>query len=143
MNVEECLRRRLLRKIAPSDEKTLSSIKISEIKLDESRRLFVSDFFNSAVISAYTSMFHASRALLYKNGIQEKSHYAVYVYLKEKYSNKIPLSLINSFFNYQNKRHYILYGFSENVKKDEAEAMIFDAEEFLNKIKGILSKNDI
>ena len=31
------------------------------------------------------SMFHAARALLYKNWIQEKSHFAMYIYLKEKY----------------------------------------------------------
>jgi len=139
MNIDECLKKRLLRKIEPSKEKSESSIRTSEIKLDESKRLFSLDFFNNSVISAYTSMFHAARALLYKDGIQEKSHYAIYIYLKEKYSNKIQLSLINSFFNYQNKRHYVLYGFEYSESKEGAKAIIFDAEEFLNKIKEILN----
>jgi len=33
---------------------------------------------NFVILAAYTAMFHAARAVLYKDGIQEKSHYATY-----------------------------------------------------------------
>jgi uncharacterized protein (UPF0332 family) len=80
-------------------------------------------------------MFHAARSLMYKDGIQEKSHFSVYVYLQEKYSDKLPKSLINSFDEFRNYRHEILYGFEGNYKKEEVEEAILEGEEFLEEIK--------
>jgi len=138
MNVDDCLKKRILRKITPNLEKSKISIKIAQLKLGESKKLFQAGFFNNALLSAYTCFFHSARALLYKDGIQEKSHYAVFVYLKEKYSDKIPLDLINSFYEYQKERHNILYGFDEENNRENAESSILDAEEFLIKVKEIL-----
>jgi len=138
MDIKDCFDKRILRKIPFNEEKVKSSIKIAELKLVEAKRLFEKDFFNNAVLSAYTSMFHAARALLYKNSIQEKSHYATYVYIREKYSGKIPKNLINSFNDFREERHEILYGFGHELKKEDAENVILDAEEFLQEIKNIL-----
>lgn len=139
MDVGDCFKERILKKIPISLDKVKSSIKIAELKLEESKKLFNSEFFNQAVLSSYTSMFHIARALLYSEGIQEKSHYAVYIYLREKYTDKIPNELINSFYNYQKERHNILYGFEEEILKEDAENSILDAEEFLNKILEIIN----
>lgn len=139
MDIEDCIKKRKLRKIAPSKEKTNSSLRISESQLEQSKKLFDSDFYSQSIINAYTSMFHCARALLYQDGFQEKSHYAVYIYIKEKYSTKIPNSLINAFYEYQSTRHYILYGLEDNkTTKEEAEDAIEIAEEFLTKIKQII-----
>jgi len=139
MNINDCLKKRILRKIVPDLEKSKSSINIAVSKLDEAQKLFQSEFWNNAFLSAYTSIFHSARALLYHDGIQEKSHYAVFVYLKEKYSNLIPSSLINSFYEYQKQRHKILYGLEEMNSKEDSGEIIDDAEEFLNKIMEILN----
>ncbi len=141
MNIEECLKKRILIKITPDPEKSESSVKTAETKLTEAKELFNSDFFNQVVITAYTSMFHIARALLYKDGIQEKGHFAVFTYLNEKYSDKIPRSLINSFFNFQNERHAVLYSLGFEATKQDAEDIIIDAEDFLFKIKSILNIN--
>ena len=85
-------------------------------------------------------MFHAVRAILYKEGIQEKSHYATYVYINEKYSDKIPQHLINSFNILREDRHEILYGFDLNILKEDAENAILDSEEFLEEVKKIYEK---
>jgi uncharacterized protein (UPF0332 family) len=138
MKTEDLFKERLLRKIKPSLEKASSSLKIAENKLNEAKKLFKSHFFNQTVISAYTCMFHAARAILYKEGIQEKSHYAVCFYLREKYSEKIPKNLLNSFDNYRKERHEALYGFDYEAEKEDAESAIEDSEELLNKIKEIL-----
>lgn len=138
MDVDECFKKRILRRISPDLEKSKSSINIAVSKLNEAQKLFQSEFWNNSLLSAYTSIFHSVRALLYKDGIQEKSHYALFVYLKEKYSNLIPFSLINSFYEYQKQRHKILYALEEVYSKDDSEEIIIDAEEFLIKIKEIL-----
>jgi len=139
MNLKECLKERLLVKISPDKNKAASSLKIALSKLSEAKRLFEQEFFDNAIITAYTSMFHAARALLYKEGFQEKSHYAVYIFLEEKYSDKLPKNLIDVFYYYQKNRHNILYGLEDyHVSAEKAETAVIDAEDFLNKIKEIL-----
>jgi len=129
--------KRKLRKIPIDNEKIKRSLEIAHIKLEEAKKLFSSDFFNNVVLSAYTSMFHSARALLYKEGIQEKSHYATYFYIKEKFSGKISQSLLVSFNNYRDVRHELLYGYC-NLEEKDAENAILDAENFLEEIKKVL-----
>lgn len=139
MNVQDCFDKRLLRKITPDKIKSQQSLKISELKLDSSKKLFEEGFFSEALINSYISMFHASRALLYEEGVQEKSHYAIYIYLNEKFSKKISVSLIESFRNYQLERHNAIYGFESEINSNKAESSITDAEDFLLEVKQILS----
>jgi uncharacterized protein (UPF0332 family) len=140
MDVKKCFEERILIKIKPDLEKTKQSIKKAEEKLERAKELFSKDFFNEALFSAYTSFFHMARALLYKEGVQEKSHYAIYIYIKEKYFKEIDSKLTESFRFYQLERHNILYGFSEETTKEEAENSILDAEEFIGQVKRILEK---
>ena len=54
-------------------------------------------------------MFHAGRALLFRDGIQEKSHYCLLVYLKEKYTGRISAGILSSMDAYREERHEVLY----------------------------------
>lgn len=143
MNVKECFEKRMLRKIAPDREKAKSSLSISGNKLLRAKDLFNGGFGEEAFVSAYTSMFHAARALLYDEGVQEKGHYAVYVFLKEKFVGRIQDYLIESFKNYQIERHNVLYGFEKNLGDGEVQSSIEDAGEFLNKVKEVLGYGKI
>lgn len=138
MNIQECFEKRLLRKIKPDLEKSKKSLETARAKLEEAKRLYGAEFFNDSLTNVYTSMFHASRALLYKDGIQEKSHYAVYIYIKEKYSGKIPLNLINSFNSLRGERHEIFYGFEEIISKSQAGNALLDAENFLDEVEKLI-----
>ncbi len=139
MKIKELMRRRELRKIPIDKNKVEGSLKTAEMKINEARELFNEGFFNQVIISAYTSMFHSGRAILYNRGYQEKSHYSVFVYLNEKYGDKIPKSLLLSFDNYRSERHKVLYGFEYKISKEEAEIVVSDSEKFLNKVKEILN----
>lgn len=140
MNVKDCFDKRLLRKISSDENKKEASIRISESKFQKAKELYESEFYSESLLSIYTSLFHISRALLYKKGIQEKSHYAVYVYLKEKYSQEIEKELLNFYNQLRENRHEILYGFEEDISKEEAEEALVSAENFINEIKNILNK---
>ena len=78
-NIEDCFRFRLLRKIKPDTDKVKRSLEISKQRLSEAERAIKLKIFGFAVLEAYMAMFHASRALLYKDGIQEKSHFAIFI----------------------------------------------------------------
>jgi uncharacterized protein (UPF0332 family) len=139
MNANELFKLRKLRKIKPDIEKSKSSINIAENKLSEAKNLTQREFYNQSILSSYTSMFHSARALLYKEGIQEKSHYAILIYLKEKFSRIIPTEILNSFENYMKERHQILYGLNEiKESSKESNKAIEEAEEFLSIIKDLL-----
>ena len=142
MMLKELFEKRLLRKIPKDLDKSKKSLEISKKYLNDCKNLINMSAFNLVILSAYTSMFHAARALLYRDGIQEKSHFAVYIYINEKYSGKIPKNLIEAFKSYQLERHEVLYGFNGKIEREDAESAIEDAEEFLIKIKEIL-KNGI
>ncbi len=133
--VEDLIENRELRKVGDSLEKVKKSLEIAEVKLEDSRKLFSAGFYETAFLTVYTSMFHAARSLLYKDGYQEKSHFSVYIYLQERYAEHIPKSLLLSFNEFKNTRHEILYGFEGDYKKEDVEQAIMDGEEFLEEVK--------
>ena len=94
--------------------------------------------FSYAILEAYMMMFHASRALLYKDGIQEKSHFALFIYLRDTYSNKIPLPIINFLNIHRTQRHEAMYGLEFEPRKEDALTAIEDAKLFVQEIEKIL-----
>lgn len=139
-NVDDCFRFRLLRKIKPDGEKSKKSLEIAKQKLkkaDEAIKLKIYEF---AVLESYMAMFHSARALLYGDGVQEKSHFAIYIYLKGKYSNKMPVSIINLLNIHRTERHEVMYGLEYNPQEEDALTALEDAELFVKEIEKILGK---
>lgn len=137
-NTEDCFRFRLLRKIKPDKIKSQKSLELAEKRLERAKEALKLKIFDFVILESYMSMFHAARALLYKDGIQEKSHYAISIYLKEKYSNKIPIPVINFLGIHRTERHEAMYGLEYQPEKKDAELALQDAEIFLKEIKKIL-----
>ena len=138
MNIEECYKKRMLRKIPPDIKKAKRSIEIAEKKLETAKTSFEKELYGPTIIYGYTSMFHSSRALLYKDGVQEKSHICLVLYIKETYSNKIPPYLINSLDAFRKERHETLYGLDFVETKKDAELIINDAQQLLITVKKLL-----
>ena len=134
-NVEDCFKFRLLRDIKPDKEKTKRSLEISKHRLNEAENVLKLKIYEYVILEAYMSMFHAARALLYKNGIQEKSHFAMYIYLKEKYSNKIPLHILNLLNIHRTERHEAMYGLEYKPTEEDAVTAIQDAKIFIKEIE--------
>lgn len=139
MNIKECLEKSLLREDRPDLEKAKKSVKIAEIKLEKAKVLLKLGILDMTVINLYSSMFHSSRAILFKDGFKERSHYAIYVYLREKYSDKIEPKFLNELNLLRLERHEIFYGFDE-IETDEktAKKLIGLVENFINVIKKLI-----
>lgn len=138
MMLKELFEKRLLRKIPKDLDKSKKSLEISKKYLNDCKKLSMIPIFNLVILSAYTSMFHAARALLYRDGIQEKSHYAVFIYLKDKYANDIGNELLFEFSNAREQRHDGLYGLESEFNDDDAKHIVNVAESFYKKINEIL-----
>ena len=65
MNVQQCFEEGLLKKSSPDKEKAVRSLEKADEKLSLASEELNAGFSESAVLTAYTAMFHASRALLY------------------------------------------------------------------------------
>ncbi|MCL4536579.1 MAG: HEPN domain-containing protein [Nitrospirae bacterium] len=141
MNISECFEKRLLKKGRPDPLKTEKAFEISKKSLVKAKRLLKHNFYSEAIIAAYTAMFQSARALLFKDGIFERSHYCVIEYLKENYVKKHLLSqdYLHSIDVYRTQRHEVLYGLEEiSYEKSEVEDAIEKTEKFIKAVSKIV-----
>jgi len=138
VSLRECFEKRLLRETRKDLRKASRSLEMAQQKLERARLAFKMKLFDLSIVSGYTSMFHASGALLYKDGVQEKSHYCLVLYLRLKYAGRVPVYLVNSMDNFRIARHEVLYGLEFTPTKEDAEVLLRDAKEFLEVVEGLL-----
>ena len=141
MNIKECFEKRLLRKTKPDLKKAIKSLEIAKEKLVLAETALSAELLESCIVYGYTAMFHAARALLFKDGIIEKSHVCLALYLRKNYSQKIPLSLINSLDIHRAERHEALYGLEFKTTKEDCECLLEDAREFIKIIENLLRES--
>ena len=140
MRLEDCFKERLLRKIKPDREKAKRSLEVAKGKLKMGKEALDKGLLDASLIYAYTSLFHSARALLYKDGIQEKSHVCIVLYLKEKYANSIPYYLIQSLDYFRKERHEALYGLDFEIKEKDVAVALKDAEEFIEIVERLVKR---
>ncbi len=140
MRLKECFDKRLLRRERPDFEKSERSMEIVEAKLDEAEKALRNGLFDATIILAYTSMFHAARAILFRDGIVEKSHVCLIEYLKKKYVNtgKMSEATIVSLDTLRIDRHETLYGLEAKSSEKEAQYSLEKAKEFIVSVKELL-----
>lgn len=143
MTLNECFERRQLRKIAPDVLKASKSVETAKIKLEEAKKLSDAGFDKMAVVVAYSSMFHSARALLYKDGVQEKSHYCLVVYVREEYARKglIPTELVTTMDAFRQERHDAMYGLEETkTTREHCQNAIQTAQKLMDAVQKIIEK---
>ena len=125
----------------PDRTKALQSLKVAQSKLVEAEKLAEAGFENVALVSAYASMFHSGRAILFKEGIVEKSHYCLVMYLKENYATpgKIDHEIITLMDAFREERHEVLYSLEGiGVKATETKTALETARKLLGTAKHLV-----
>ena len=109
------------------------------ILIKESKSLLKVDKYDPCIIFSYTAIFHAARALLFKEGYREKGHLGVIIFLEDFYSNKIGRKLIYEFDRLRKERHDLLYGLEkEKISEESAKHTLIISEKFIKKIEELL-----
>ncbi|NYZ76717.1 HEPN domain-containing protein [Candidatus Micrarchaeota archaeon] len=142
--IEECFAKGMLKKTKSDMGKAMLSLKVSGENLEDARSQLENGLFKWAFIAAYTSMFHAARALLYRDGVKERSHFCLCAYVKERYRGTIEARYISELNILREQRHRIMYG-DENIKTKEveeveAESAVAIAAGFLEAVEKIIKK---
>ena len=105
MRTSDCFEKRLLRKTKPDKLKMKKALEMAELKRERAGNLFNNEFYEESIVSSYTCMFQAARALLFLDGIIEKSHACVVLYLRENYATTLGHDRISWLDTYRLERH--------------------------------------
>lgn len=136
MRLRDCYKEGLLRKTKPSKKYAAKSLDTSLNHIENAKDNFEMKNNNLVLFCSYTSMFHSARALLFKDGVKERSHICIVSYLKEKYPELRRLS--NQLDAYRRNRHNTLYSLDFLISENDAKQAIDDAKEFYKQIKTII-----
>jgi uncharacterized protein (UPF0332 family) len=139
VKLDECLRRGLLKRIPVDHENAVRSLELSESNIEDAAENLRIRRYRVVVISSYTAMFHAARAILFRDGIKERSHECIPIYLNERYPELERIA--NTLDSYRRFRHNAIYGLDITLDETEAKAALDAAREILqevNRIMGII-----
>lgn len=141
MRYADCMREGLLRKTKPDLRKAHRSLEIADQRLKEAEVSLENGILSGSLILSYTAMFHAARAVLFRDGWAEKSHVCVVAYLRERYvkAGKLEQRYLSMLDASRMERHETLYGLETEISDEDAEHMLVRAKEFVAKIAEIVS----
>ncbi len=138
-DIEKMFKNGLLKRETTEPEKTSASLKLAAHYLGRAKGVLKQDFYDVAFLMAYNSMFQAVRALLFSQGIKERSHYAAIHFLKQQQNDAELSKLLEIVDDYRMNRHMVQYDGS-NVSQNAALEAVKDAEKFLRLAKNALKR---
>lgn len=139
LSYEECLRQGLLRRMPPSRDKASQSIQKAQRWLAEARQTLTSGASGAAVLAAYLAMFHAARALLFRDGFREKSHACVARYL-DRYVKQglLEQQWVDLLDHSRETRHDDQYDLSFISSAEDAHQAVQSAGAFLKRLQELV-----
>ena len=138
---DNCFKQGLLRRVEPSSEKARESMRVSKEWLAESEVNFTSGAYRSALLSAYNAVFHSARGILFNDGVREKSHYCIGVYLTGYADRGLLEDEWPSVFDrMRSARHADQYSFSLSPTEEESRSAIDTAKSFIGRMEQLLGE---
>lgn len=122
--------------LSPDIENARKSLRESKRNIIDAEKNLKIGCFNVVVVLGYTAMFHAARGLLFKDGVKERSHACIPVYLRVKYPQLE--KFVDVLDSYRIFRHRTMYGLEVFIDKIEAKEALSAAKEFLRAIGPLL-----
>lgn len=141
MKLEELLSKGLIKKQSVDADEITGSVSLARHFLKRAKGNQQMSFFDVAFLLAYNSMFHSSRALLFKKGYKERSHFAMIEALRMLYKEDTKIQdYLNLLDSYRTTRHAVQYS-GELTSELDAAQEIKDAESFVAYVASVLGAN--
>lgn len=138
MDFDYCIKNGLIKINKMAVERIGNSIKIAEKFLNSAAKNFKIQENEMCVLASYNSIFHSSRALLFKKGYIEKSHFCLIIALRHLYKDNTELlDFLGGIDKIRLSRHEIQYR-GESASKEESEFVLELADNFLAHVKNSL-----
>ena len=135
---KRCLEKKNIFKVGIDKNLINKEITAAESDLKDSKDVLDLGKYKLATITAYYSMFHAARAMLYSKGYREKSHFCLRVAIKNLFvdNNLLEPSFLDDYDMAKDLRENADY--KSDFSKENAEQLIAKAKKFLEKTKILL-----
>jgi len=140
IKTKDCFEKGLLKKDIPSLDLARKSLKQAEFFLGEAHDLLDINKKEIAVLSLYNAFFHVSRALLFKDGVKERSHYCVARYIDSVYveKNKLNKKFLNAFESLMGLRKNIQYSTERTIVDDDLNEYYDICGEFISEVEVLI-----
>lgn len=139
MKFEDCINKKLVRKHSFPPETVRKELSNARKHLNNAERNFEYEMLDIAIMSSYTSMFHACRALLFRDGFKERSHICLVAFLRDRYPNMNELASMLDI--YRTNRHESLYGIDYRPIAEDANIGISSAKMFIKAVEDELKQD--
>ncbi len=140
--LSDCFAKRLLTTTGPSTGLSRKSLKQAEIFLVDAVDLINIGKSRMATIALYNAFFHTARALLFKDGVKERSHFCIARYVEEKYVSKGLLRA--DFLGYldalRDARHETQYSLEVLTMEIDMSAAVGICREFMTAVEGLIER---
>lgn len=139
-SLDDCFKKRLLIKTRPEKDLALKSLNQAEFFLNEAKELLKLAKERMAIISLYNAYFHTARALLFKDGVKERSHFCIARYIEEIYVKKRRLDprYVAALDMTRDWRQEIQYSVEQVTITIDLQRMIKTCQKFLDDVSKLL-----
>jgi uncharacterized protein (UPF0332 family) len=139
--LDDCFAAGKLRRVPSSGDKAHESLDTAREYLREAELVAGTGSFRLAMNGIYMACFHAARAVLFRDGIREKSHYCIGRYL-EIYtsSGEMDAKWVNFFDRVRKKREENQYSCEVPPSEKEIHGLLELAGEFIGIIENLMKK---
>ena len=137
MRLNDCFRKRLLLRMPKKSELIEKTFEMAVSDLSEAEISYKQQSYVWAMVQVYTSMLNLARAVLFSDGIREKSHVCTVEYLRKYHSDHYG-DLIEKLDILRRERHLTLYDSREHITADKVRDRINWCKEFLKKTRELL-----
>lgn len=141
MKLKDCYEKGLLKRVPKNQDIVKKTIEMGNSDLSESESSFKSSSYVWASVQAYTSMLNLARAVLFSDGIKEKSHYCTVEYLRYHYYEHYG-DLVDKLDTLRRERHLSLYDSRDHVTAEKVSERIGWCKEFLRKTLELLENKN-
>ena len=141
INPDDCFRKGLLRNVEPSSGKSKESVSEAREWLSEAKKNMAAGAFKSAISSLYLALFHSAREVLFRDGVREKSHYCIGIYLGKYVEQRVlEKDWVLIFDRIRSLRHTDQYSLRIHPTKEEVESGIGIAGDFIDRMEKLLNE---
>ena len=119
-------------------------MKQAEHFLEEADKLIDLEMKDMTYIALYNASFHAARALLFRDGVKERSHYCVCKYIEEKYQISELITMQQSIIldSLRTKRNDIQYSLEQPELEENMDELFEEVSSFIERVKELLVKSE-
>ncbi len=140
-DLSDCFERKLLTSTNPSRGLAKKSLRHAALFLSDAEDLIKIEKERMATIALYDAFFHTARALLFKDGIKEGSHFCIARYIEEKYvkTNLLPINFLDYLDTLRDARHETQYSLEILKVEIDLNAGTDICREFMKAVEGLIA----